>query len=232
MAFPQTQKALTTPGENIPELETEITLLKTPEPRSSALHRVALNAFQAVDGRSYWLDARNTASSYALHELAPHERVLDSVRIARAFTAYQHVSLVETIVNSVTPQTGTIIAPNLASLYRDDDVPEHEGQLLFEATLDALATVASTYGIPVLVTDIGRNDSFYTTLTESADRVLECRRTGLGYRFEGDDFETTVYWDDSYWQTTIPYWVELFGTVDQSQASTVSEPMLSPAMEA
>jgi hypothetical protein len=29
-----------------------------------------------------------------------------------------------------------------------------------------------------------------------------------------DDFQTQVYWGSHYWQTTISYWVDLFGAVD------------------
>jgi hypothetical protein len=39
--------------------------------------------------------------------------------------------------------------------------------------------------------------------------------TDLGYRVVGEEFETTVYWDETGWQTTIPYWVELFGMVEE-----------------
>jgi hypothetical protein len=43
----------------------------------------------------------------------------------------------------------------------------------------------------------------------------------MGYRFEGDDVETTVYWQDGAWQTTIPYWVELVGAVDETSGITL-----------
>lgn len=218
-------------GEHVPTVESGVTLLEVPGPRSTALHQVALhNAVEWV-GPLYCVDARNTASTYTIHALAPADGVVSRLRVARAFTAYQHVSLVEDIVNTVTPRTGGIVVPNLASLYRDDDVPAHEAAPLVGAVCDALAAVAETYEIPVLVTDASATDTLTDELTERADRQLHCERTAMGYRFEGDDVETTVYWQDGAWQTTIPYWVELVGAVGEASGVTVDAQSIRFAVE-
>lgn len=113
-------------GGEIPPVSAGLTLLRTDTHRPTALHRMALQMVRDVDGIAYWVDARNTASTYALHEFADHDRLLRRIRLARAFTAYQHSTLAKRLVNTVTPRTGCIVAPNVASLYRDDDVPDHE----------------------------------------------------------------------------------------------------------
>jgi hypothetical protein len=208
-------------GEHTPALDPGLTLLETPGPRSTALHHVALQDAMDWAGPIYWLDARNTASTYMLHTIAPDETTVDQLRIARAFTAYQHVSLIERIVNTVSPRTGGLIIPNLASLYRDDDMPDHEAEPLVESVLEALAAVADAYDIPVLVTDAGPADALADQLQAHADQRIQCEQTGMGYRFEGDDVETTVYWQDGAWQTTIPYWVELVGAVDETSGITL-----------
>jgi hypothetical protein len=216
--------------ETLPAVEPGVTLLRTTHARSSALHRLALETVRQVDGGVYWVDARNTASTYALHDVADHRRRLRRIRIARAFTAHQHVSLVERVVNAASPRTGCVILPNAASLYRDDDVPAYEAVPLCEGAIAALAEVSATYDVPVLVTDAGPDDDLAELLAAAADATYRTEPTDLGYRFVGEEFETTVYWDATGWQTTIPYWVELCGAV--READDLDQPGPAPMMPA
>ena len=199
-----------------PRADPGLTVLRCPHPRSGALHRVAVRTMQDVAGPVYWIDARNTASTYALSDLAPTDRVLDQIRIARAFTAYQHFTLVERVVNRVTPRTGCIVAPNLPSLYCDDDVPDHEAEDMFEAVCKALATLGDNLDLPILISTV--TERFDEVVSTHATRTIECIETDLGYRFEGEDITTHGYWHGDQWQTTIPYWVDLLGAVSASPA--------------
>ena len=45
--------------------------------------------------------------------------------------------------------------------------------------------------------------------------MIECELTEHGYHFESDTFETLVYVQDGYWQTTILYWIQLLGMADE-----------------
>lgn len=218
-------------GRAVPEIEPGLTVLRTPRHRSTALHRVAVEAIRRSDGRAFWLDARNAASTYALHDLAPRDRLLRRVRLARAFTAYQHFSLVERLVNAVSPRTGCVVAPNVASLYRDDDVPDHEARPLLDAALSALAQACDAYGVPLLATDAGPDDRLAGIVRERATRELRCEETDLGYRFEGDDFETDVYWQEGHWQTTVPYWVELVGAAEERTPAESVGPVTPSMLE-
>jgi len=212
-------------SEMLPDLEPGVTLLRTPGPRSTVLHRLALQTIRQVDGAAYWLDARNTASTYALHDLASNHRLLRRIRIARAFTAYQHFTLNERLINTISPRTGCVVLPNAPSLYRDDDVPEHEATALFDAVVTAVSEVAAVYDIPVLVTDAGPVDDLAESVAATADATYRAESTDLGYRVIGENFETTVYWDATGWQTTIPYWVELCGTVEETVQAEGLTPM-------
>ncbi|MEF8900786.1 MAG: hypothetical protein V5A25_06160 [Halovenus sp.] len=176
-----------------------------------------MQTIQEVNGPVYWIDARNTASTYALSRMAPTDGVLDRIRIARAFTAYQHFTLVERVINQVTPQTGFIVAPNLPSLYCDGDVPGHEANDMIEAAYKALATLGDSLGLPILVSTV--TDRFDDLISTHATRTVECIETGLGYRFEGETVQTHGYWYGGCWQTTIPYWVDLFGAGAASPAT-------------
>lgn len=211
------------PDPTVPTADAGLTTLQCPHPRSGALHRVAVQTIQEVDGPVYWVDARNTASTYALARLAPTGRVLDSVQVGRAFTAYQHFRLVERVINRTTPQSGCIIAPNLPALYRDDDVPSHEATDMLDAVIDALVTLADTLQLPV-VASVTETDRLGARVTDRATREIECVETAFGYRFDGDDVDAHGYWQDGCWQTTIPYWVDLFGPADAAQAPTIAPP--------
>ncbi|WP_340101841.1 hypothetical protein [Salinibaculum salinum] len=206
------QRTNATHGAEIPETSPGLTLLKTEGHRSTALHRMAHQTVRNVDGIAYWIDARNTASTYALYDIADHDRLLRRIRLARAFTAYQHYSLVKRLINSVTPRTGCLIVPNMASLYRDDDVPDHEARQMLSSAVSSLEKVCTTYDIRLLVT-AAIDDELTALIADHASAEYRSEQTPLGYRFEGEGFETTVFWDNSGWQTTIPYWVEMFGTV-------------------
>jgi hypothetical protein len=215
--------------QSLPDLDAGLTVLRTPHPRATVLHRLALATVRDTDGVAYWLDAKNTASTYALHELAEHPRCLRRIRIARAFTAHQQFTLCERLVNCITPRTGCVVVPNAASLYRDDDVPAYEAEPLFEAAITALTEVCTTYGVRLLVTDAGPADDLTEILDAAATATYDAEETKLGTRVVGEDFETTVYWDDTGWQTTIPYWVDLCGTVDETAAVGPASPV-TPAM--
>ncbi|MFC4551897.1 MULTISPECIES: hypothetical protein [Halorussus] len=202
-----------THSKTLPRLEPGLTVLERPSRRSTALHRLALHELGERTGETLWVDARNQASTYALHELAPGRRRLDGVRVARAFTAYQHHSLVRAAARRASPSTALVVAPCVASLYRDDDLPDREGRDLLSASLAVLAELASALDLPVVVTAEGADAETAALVADYADAEIECTRTDAGLRYASDDFETTVYLDDGFWQTTIPYWVELLGAV-------------------
>jgi len=169
---------------------------------------------------AYWVDARNVASTYTLYDLVNSPRRLRRLRVARAFTAYQHHALGRRVVERVDGRTGLLVAPNVASLYRDDDVPRYRRERLLDSTVRTFAALADARGIPTLLSvPTGRDPG---PAADHADREIRCERTRMGYRFEGPGVETTVYWADGHWQTTIPYWVELLGVAPESDGPSVA----------
>jgi hypothetical protein len=145
--------------------------------------------------------------------------------VARAFTAYQHHSLVRAVARQAAPNTGLVVAPCLASLYRDDDVPDREAADLFESSLTVLGELADVLDVPVLVTAERENsqDDLDALVADYAADEIECTRTDAGLKYASEDFETTVYLSDGYWQTTIPYWVELFGAVVEDDPAVAAQ---------
>lgn len=209
----------------IPSLDPGLIALERPSWRSTALHQLVVSHMLQEDGQTLWVDARNNASTYVLTDLVPSAHAVSNLRVARAFTAYQHHSLVGDLPKEFSRDTSLLVVPCVASLYEDDDVHDTEARALLEATLTTLSEIASVFEIPVLVTT-EQNDDLDGLVHEYTTDVIECELTDHGYHFETDDFETLIYVREGYWQTTIPYWVDLLGAVDEVRNldPIVSEP--------
>lgn len=203
------------PSDGIPELDPGLNVIDVPTHQSSALHQVALNAAIGTEGETVWVDARNNAISQLLRHPGSRRHFAD-IRLARAFTAYQHHELIRTLPNELAPDTPLIVAPCITSLYQDDDVPAPEDVQYLRASVAILAEIAETFDIPVLVSCVHHGE-MRDIVGEYTDREISVEETDLGYRFESEDFETLVYWQQGYWQTTIPYWVDLLGAVDEAR---------------
>lgn len=201
-------------GGTAPELKAGVTCLQVTDARSAAFHESVLSAL-TTQGLAYWVDSRNVASTYRLYELARTDRLLSGLRIARAFTAYQHFSLCRALVSAVSKRTALVCLPNLTSLYRDSDVPDHERDCFLDAVLTGLNGLAEANDIPVLVSTT-QDDDLAGRVHAAAARCIRAETTQFGFRYTGEDVETTVYRDGAYWQTTIQYWVDLYGAVDES----------------
>lgn len=201
-----------------PELEPGLIALQVDDRGSTALHEFVAAARTAVEGTLYWLDAGNTASAYVINQVFARRHRRGNFRVARAFTAYQHVSLVRNLVETATARTGMAVVPNVAALYQDDDVPAYEDTRLFESSLSVLREFAVAYDVPVVVTAPRASADHRTLVDEVTAATVTCEETEFGRRFAGADFETTVYRDRGGWQTTIPYWVDLLGVGDDPLA--------------
>ena len=214
-----------------PTLKPGVTLLSRPSTRSAALQQLVVGQLDGPSTRTLWVDARNNASTYALYDYTSSDRVVDGIRVARAFTAYQHHSLVRSLVDRASSTTDLVVVPCTASLYQDDDVPDHVASGLLSASLALLSELAHTYDLPVVVTTPATDSGLHGHVVDAADRTVDARQTSQGLRFDGDDTETTVYYRDGYFQTTIPYWVDLCGCVcaDTSVATPHQAPL--PALE-
>ena len=203
----------------LPTLDPGVTYLDDGD-APPALYRLVGHHLADADGPAYWVDARNAASPDAIRRYAPVP-LGDRLHVARAFTGFLHYELVRALPGRVSPGTALVVAPNVASLYADDDVAEAEGDAMFAATLELLSALADAVAAPVVVTASEDCDQ----VRAAADRTLDADRTRAGLRVEGSSFDTTVYWDDWGFQTTIPYWADLLGVVDDGDDATAVDPV-------
>ncbi|WP_229126543.1 hypothetical protein [Halapricum desulfuricans] len=231
-ADPATDKML------LPSLDDGITLLDIEGSRGvPILQSLVLDHLLLHDGPAFWVDANGYATTTTLARIAPSQRLLDRIRVARGFTAYQHYGAVcdlPTAVNQSiqesTADTGIrgrqsmsrdedssphtpslIVTPAIDAQYRSDDtLREGDATTLQARTLARLATYADGYDVPVLITR-STIDEVTAPVATAADHHLECEQTRMGPRFVGEDFETLIYPidDGAYYQTTFAYWRQL-----------------------
>jgi len=224
----------------LPTLEDGITLLDIDGGRGvPVLQALVLDHLLFHDGPAFWVDANGHATTTTLARIAPSQRILDRIHVARGFTAYQHYGAVCDLPAAVnhsiqqsTTETDTsgrqrpdhndessphtpslIVAPAVDAQYRaDDTLGEVHAETLQARTLARLATYAEGYDVPVLVTR-STVDEFTAPVATAADHRLKCEQTQMGPRFVGDEFETLVYPvdDGAYYQTTFAYWRQLLG---------------------
>jgi len=222
----------------LPSLDDGITLLDVDGSRGvPILQSLVLDHLLMHDGPAFWVDANGHATTTTLSRIAPSQRLLNRIHVARGFTAYQHYSAVcdlpatvnHCIQESTTrdnrggrratdsdgetsPHTPSlIVAPAVDAQYRTDDtLGEAHAETLKVRALAKLTTYAEGYDIPVLVTR-SKRDEFTSPVATVADQHLECEQTQMGPRISGEDFETRLYPvdDGTYYQTTFAYWRQL-----------------------
>jgi hypothetical protein len=225
------------PVPELPTLDDGVYLLE-PDARGSrrrrgmvlsSLHALALDAALAAGGDVVWIDAQGHATTHTLARVAPSERALERVHVARAFTTHQHHTLVEQVGrwlrgehdherpspfgSPATDRPAVLVCPALDALYRAGEVRESDSQALLTRTLAVLRAAAREHDLPVLVTRTQADD--YTAPIEVATTTIGLERTPFGPRFECDalDFETLVYpVVDGIVQTTFAFWREVLST--------------------
>ena len=176
----------TTDAMLLPSLDDGITLLDVEEGRGvPILQSLVLDRLLLHDGAAFWVDANGHATTTTLAQIAPSQRLLNRIHVARGFTAYQHYGVVCDLPSAVnksiqmsttnagaagrrapsrdedtSPHTpALIVAPAVDAQYRaDDTLGETHAKTLQARTLARLATYADGYDIPVLVTRVQRDE--------------------------------------------------------------------------
>ncbi|MFB6082216.1 MAG: hypothetical protein ABEJ67_05275 [Halanaeroarchaeum sp.] len=202
----RTVAAPTDATPELPRLSPGVWLLESPDPDLASLHSLVVDHLLLEGGTAVWIDARGRGRTQLLREIAPAPRVLDRVRIARGFTAFQHAAIVEAAPAELDPETALLVAPAVDSMYRDDDVRGVEPRELLLRTLARLARYAREYDVPVLVTRTGE-DRLGRPVARLAREEIAVERTRFGPRFVADEFETLVYPSTrGPVQTTLAFW--------------------------
>ncbi|MDT3437835.1 hypothetical protein KZ498_23700 [Haloarcula sp. 1CSR25-25] len=85
----------------LPSLDDGVTLLDVDGRHVRVLQSLVLDHMLMNSGPAYWVDALGYAMTTSLARLAPSQRLLNRIHVARGFTAYQHYSLLDHLPTAV-----------------------------------------------------------------------------------------------------------------------------------
>ena len=196
----------------LPSLDPGITLLDIESGRGvPLLQSLVLDHLLLHNGPAFWIDAKGYATTTTLSRIAPSQRLLNRIHVARGFTVHQHTSLVDRLEGRLDAAPAVVLATGVDQLYRDDDVPNEQVKGLFVRAVAALAGVAREHDIPFVVTRT-REDEFTVPLANAATTHLQCRKTPFDPHFGEPDGERETlvnHAGDGWMQTTLTYWQEV-----------------------
>ncbi|MFC7157709.1 hypothetical protein ACFQPA_19975 [Halomarina halobia] len=205
----------TTGGPDLPALGSGIQLLDTEDEIVGPLQSLVVDHLLLNEGCAYWVDSHGHATTSVLTRLAPSDRFLDRIHVARGFTPGQHYQLVNYLCEHLAETGGEeltlLVCPALDGQYRADELHRGEGETMLLKTLARLAGLAREYDVPVLVTR-QQADELSAPITSAAVETIHCEQTQFGPRFTADGFETLVYPDRGYLQTTLAFWERVLQT--------------------
>ncbi|RLM63365.1 hypothetical protein [Halorubrum sp. Atlit-26R] len=202
------------PTADLPELTPGVTLVDVDDDLGvTPVQALLLDQVLGGDGPAFWVDGANQANTTRLRELAPSDRVLDRVKVARGFTPHQHTSLLDRLAGRLDARDSPslVVATGLDGMYRGADIEGELAKQMFIRAIASVARIARVHDVPVIITRC-REDEFSRPLRRAAGTHLQCRATPFGPRFEdaAGDVETLVYHTDDGWmQTTLAYWQEV-----------------------
>lgn len=206
------------PVPELPTLDPGLTHLDATS-STGPLHSLVIDHLYTTDDTALWVDSNNNATTHQLTRLAPSDRILSQIDVARAFTAYQHFSITETLAETVDDTTSLVVAPAVDGLYSADDLQYGDGEELLTATIETLQQLSTTFDIPILLTTTGTGSLATNCIDPYIDEYIECRSTRFGPRFTSDEFETLVYPGNGYVQTTLKFWQHILQARHSSSTS-------------
>jgi hypothetical protein len=197
-------------GVQLPDLDQGMTLLTADTSASPAIHALAVDHVLRSGGEGVWIDPGTHAQTGPLVEIAPSDRILDRLRVARGFTPFQHLDLLRELPDLCSDRTTLVVVPHLDRQYRADSLLAEEGTDMLLSGIASLARTARKYDLAVLVTRTAQ-DQFSEPVDAAAAHTLDCQQTRFGPRFRAEDHDTLVYPVEGTRtvQTTLSYWADL-----------------------
>lgn len=182
-----------------PQLELGVNLVDNPEgfPVFQSLLDSELTGRRAS---AVWIDTGNEASTYALGSFS--QDLLEKVEIGRAFTPYQHHSLVHQIDEFISEDTEILVLPNVSMLYRE--LSDWEAEELFRETWEKVIELQEEHELKILVSMEG-DFGPHCLIHRDVEKRIEVEETGRGWMYSGS-FDQMFFRDGACLQTTMNYW--------------------------
>ncbi len=190
-------------------------------------HIFCVNAIDQLHQEVVWVDGGNSINPYELSRICKRfgvdrENVLDNINVARAFTVYQLVSLIDAMLEEELERTGAqmVIVSCLPDLFQDPDVRWAESFQLMKRCVSKIQSLTKERGLITLITNYGLSKmlakkSLKNLMYNSADQILrvENARGSLCLNLVNEG-RTTLYHSVPHNQMTIEefremgYWEE------------------------
>ncbi len=147
-------------------------------------HIFCVNAIDKLRQEVVWVDGGNSINPYELSGICKRfgidrEEILDSINIARAFTVYQLVSLIDSMLERELERTDarTVIISCLPDLFQDPDVGWAESFQLMKRCVSKVQSLTKEKELITLVTNYGLSKmlikkSLKNLMYNTADQVL------------------------------------------------------------
>lgn len=159
-------------------------------------HILCVNAVSALGRDVVWVDGGNCVDPYELGRICrrfglDRTEVLDSIRVARAFTAYQLVSLIDERLEDEVRRTGSgmIIVSCLPDMFQDKEMRWSESYQLIKRCVEKLhdlsrrgaATLVTNYGLMKIVQRKSLKNLLYGTADDIVriENATGCLRISL-----------------------------------------------------
>lgn len=187
--------------QRTPQLEKGINLLKSDD---SPIQRIVSEELK-YGGEALWIDAGNESSTYELADQGAEE-LLERVKVARAFTPFQHHTASHRIEQLINTETELVVLSNVDMLYVDGQLSTEEAEELFSESMGETVSVAEENGLKVLLTAFSEELEFKMRVV--ADNVIESKETREGKSFRSSGFRTQVFGKSGEAQTRLNFWTE------------------------
>lgn len=188
-----------------PQLQEGVNLLQKPE-KLPVFQSLVSSELEGRRATAIWIDSKNESSTYALSSFGSPS-IMEKVRIGRAFTPFQHHSLIHQLEEFIRQDTELLVLPNIDFLYLDGQVKEWEAEELFSEVWEKVLEVKQKYGLKVLVSISGQKSVLSYSVVGGSDNKIKVEPTRQGWKYDSDGFQQYAYRDGQEVQTTMPYWM-------------------------
>lgn len=157
-------------------------------------HILCVNGVSTLDKDVIWIDGGNSVNPYEIGRICrrfgvDRTEVLDSIRVARAFTAYQLVSLIDERLEAELDRTGAgmVIVSCLPDLFQDKELRWSESYALIRRCVEKVHALTRRDGLVTVVTNLGlmkvlQKKSLKNLLYGTADDIIRIERASRALR--------------------------------------------------
>lgn len=168
-----------------------VTLIDSPDRMLLDLtSMLCVNGVRTLERDVVWVDGGCTVDPYEIGRACRRSgmnraEVLDSISVARAFTAYQLVSLIDEMLEEEVARTGAgmVVVSCLPEMFQDKEMRKSESNQLVRRCMERLRSIARSGEVAVLVTSRGPMRSGLRDLIhEGADEIVRIENASRALR--------------------------------------------------